>query len=173
MRAPLWPLRLLEAKGVVFAWTGPDFQEVLGASGGGLLTGALFDEGEDAASRGAGRLAPARDQQGEVPRAPPGHYRFEVRARGQGGAWGPLLGFDLEVHPPWWGTVWGRLLSVLLLGAGVAGMMHWRARRLRRGNAGLEALVLARTTELGRARERVAQAEKLSAMGQLLARLSH
>ncbi|HYO54623.1 hypothetical protein [Archangium sp.] len=51
--------------------------------------------------------------------------------------------------------------------------LRWRARRLRRRNAELEALVLARTTELGRARERVAQAEKLSAMGQLLAWLSH
>ncbi|HYO52728.1 sensor histidine kinase [Archangium sp.] len=109
----------------------------------------------------------------KYPVLPPGHYRFEVRARGQGGAWGPLLGFDLEVHPPWWGTVWGRLLDVLLLGAGVAGMVRWRARRLRRRNAELEALVLARTTEPGWARERVAQTEKLSAMGQLLARLSH
>jgi signal transduction histidine kinase/ligand-binding sensor domain-containing protein len=107
------------------------------------------------------------------PVLPPGGYRFEVRARGQGGDWGPVLGFDLEVHPPWWGTVWGRLLGVLLVGAGVAGMVRWRARRLRRRNAELEELVLARTAELGRARERVAQAEKLSAMGQLMARLSH
>ncbi|HEX8818338.1 MAG TPA: HAMP domain-containing sensor histidine kinase, partial [Archangium sp.] len=104
---------------------------------------------------------------------PPGRYRFEVRARGEGGTWGPTLGFDLEVHPPWWGTVWGGLLGVLGLGAGVAGMVRWRARRLQRRNAELEALVLARTTELTRARERVAQAEKLSAMGQLMARLSH
>ena len=107
------------------------------------------------------------------PVLPPGSYRFEVRARGEGGAWGPPLGFDLEVHPPWWGTVWGRLLGVLVLGTGVAGMVRWRARRLQRRNAELEALVVARTTELTRARERVAQAEKLSAMGQLMARLSH
>ncbi len=104
---------------------------------------------------------------------PPGRYRFEVRGRAEGGVWGPTTGFDLEVLPPWWGTVWARLVSVLLLGAGVAGMVRWRGRRLQRRNAELEALVLARTHELTRALERVAQAEKLSAMGQLLARLSH
>ncbi len=104
---------------------------------------------------------------------PPGRYRFEVRARGEDGVWGPPMGVDLEVHPPWWGTAWGRLLGLLLLGAGVAGMVRWRGQHLQRRNAELEALVLARTNELTRARERVAQAEKLSAMGQLLARLSH
>jgi signal transduction histidine kinase len=52
-------------------------------------------------------------------------------------------------------------------------MVRWRGQRLQRRNAELEALVQARTHELTRARERVAQAEKLSAMGQLLARLSH
>ena len=103
----------------------------------------------------------------------PGRYRFEMRARGESGVWGPITGVDLEVLPPWWGTVWARLASVLVLGAGVAGMVRWRGRRLQRRNAELEALVLARTNELTRARERVAQAEKLSAMGQLLARLSH
>ena len=103
----------------------------------------------------------------------PGSYRFEVRARNDQGAWGPVSGMSLVVHAPWWASWWARGLGVLLLGGAVAGAMRWRDLALRRKNAELERLVEARTTELARAREKVAQAEKLSAMGQLLARLSH
>jgi signal transduction histidine kinase/ligand-binding sensor domain-containing protein len=104
---------------------------------------------------------------------PPGQYRFEARARNDRGAWGPVAGLALVVHPPWWASWWARGLGVLLLGAAVVGVVRWRDFTLRRRNAELERLVEARTAELHQAREKVLQAEKLSAMGQLLARLSH
>ncbi|QRN96960.1 hypothetical protein JRI60_49710 [Archangium violaceum] len=103
----------------------------------------------------------------------PGGYRLEVRARSGGGEWGPLAGLSLVVHAPWWASWWARSLGVLLLGAVVAGVVRWRGLRLQRRNAELVRLVEARTAELDRAREKMVQAEKLSAMGQLLARLSH
>ncbi|WP_257460377.1 sensor histidine kinase [Archangium lipolyticum] len=103
----------------------------------------------------------------------PGGYRFEARARNGRGEWGPVAGVDLRVHPPWWAAWWARSLGVLLLGAAVAGVVRWRGSRLQRRNAELVHLVEARTVELDEAREKVVQAEKLSAMGQLLARLSH
>ncbi|MFY0562897.1 ATP-binding protein [Archangium lansingense] len=104
---------------------------------------------------------------------PAGSYRFEIRARNEWGPWGPVAGFDLVVHPPWWASWWARGLGVLLLGAAVAGVVRWRVIALRQRNAELERLVAARTAELDHAHEKVMQAEKLSAMGQLLARLSH
>jgi signal transduction histidine kinase/ligand-binding sensor domain-containing protein len=104
---------------------------------------------------------------------PPGDYRLEVRARNGRGPWGAVTGLDLVVHAPWWASWWTRGLGVLGLGAAVVGVVRWRGLRLQRRNAELERLVRARTAELDRARERVAQAEKLTAMGQLLARLSH
>jgi signal transduction histidine kinase len=104
---------------------------------------------------------------------PPASYRLEVRARNGRGEWGPVAGLALVVHAPWWASWWARGVGVLLLGAAVAGVVRWRELVLGRRNAELERLVRARTAELDRARERVAQAEKLSAMGQLLARLSH
>ncbi|WP_257460380.1 two-component regulator propeller domain-containing protein [Archangium lipolyticum] len=103
----------------------------------------------------------------------PGSYRLEVRARNGRGEWGPVVGLGLVVHPPWWASWWARSLGVLLLGAAVAGVVRWRGSRLQRRNAELERQVAARTAELDQAREKVVQAEKLSAMGQLLARLSH
>jgi signal transduction histidine kinase len=84
-----------------------------------------------------------------------------------------VAGLALVVHPPWWASWWARGLGVLLLGAAVVGVVRWRGLTLRRKNAELERLVEARTAELHQAREKVLQAEKLSAMGQLLARLSH
>ncbi|OJT18606.1 hypothetical protein BO221_38280 [Archangium sp. Cb G35] len=104
---------------------------------------------------------------------PAGSYRFEVRARNDWGPWGPVTGFDLVVHPAWWASWWARGLGVLLLGLAVAGVVRWRVIALRRRNLELERLVAARTAELDQARQKVMQAEKLSAMGQLLARLSH
>jgi signal transduction histidine kinase/ligand-binding sensor domain-containing protein len=104
---------------------------------------------------------------------PPGDYRFELRARYGQGAWGEAVGFPLRVLPAWWGTWWARVLGAMVLGAMGAGVMRWRDVALRRRNAELERLVEARTAELAHEREKVAQAEKLSAMGQLMARLSH
>ncbi|HYO73906.1 MAG TPA: ATP-binding protein [Archangium sp.] len=104
---------------------------------------------------------------------PAGRYRFEVRARNEWGPWGPVAGIGLVVHPPWWASWWARGLGVLLLGVAVAGVVRWRGIALRRKNVELERLVAARTAELDQARQKVMQAEKLSAMGQLLARLSH
>jgi signal transduction histidine kinase/ligand-binding sensor domain-containing protein len=103
----------------------------------------------------------------------PGRYRFEIRARNEWGPWGPVAGFNLVVHPPWWASWWARGLGVVLLGAAVGGVVRWRGIALRRKNAELERLVEARTAELDQARQKVMQAEKLSAMGQLMARLSH
>lgn len=104
---------------------------------------------------------------------PAGSYRLEVRARDGRGPWGPVAGFSVTVHPPWWARWWARLLGGVVLGAAVAGVVRWRGLALRRENTELEHLVAARTAELETAREKVIQAEKLSAMGQLLARLSH
>ena len=104
---------------------------------------------------------------------PPGHYRFEARARIRGQPWGPVSGFEVEVRPPWWLTGWGMSLGAALLAGLVVGGGRGWAVTLRRRNAELEVLVRARTAELTQAREQIAQAEKLSAMGQLLARLSH
>jgi signal transduction histidine kinase/ligand-binding sensor domain-containing protein len=104
---------------------------------------------------------------------PPGDYRFELRARNGQGPWSATEGFAVHVPTPWWGSAWARGLGLVLLGVLGLGLHRWRGHALRRRNADLERLVEARTAELAHEREKVAQAEKLSAMGQLMARLSH
>ncbi|HVV83892.1 MAG TPA: ATP-binding protein, partial [Kofleriaceae bacterium] len=104
---------------------------------------------------------------------PAGAYRFTARARYHGGAWGPAVSFAFVVATPWWQTWWFRALagaSVVALGIALA---RWRSRALVARNVELEATVRERTAELVHANEKIAQAEKLSALGRLLAQLSH
>lgn len=122
-----------------------------------------FDDGWHASE---GRAATYR-------KLPPGDYRFEARARQRGRAWGPIASFELSVGTPWWSTWWFRALAasaVVLAGIGLARL---RSRRLVARNAELETLVRHRTLEVVKANERVAHVEKLSALGRLLAQLSH
>ena len=106
-------------------------------------------------------------------RLPAGTYRFVVRARHRGGQWGDATSFAFVVETPWWQTWWLRgLVVVAIIGLGIA-LARWRAHALIARNVELEATVRERTAQLVNATEKVAQAEKLSALGRLLAQLSH
>ncbi|WP_243315572.1 ligand-binding sensor domain-containing protein [Geothrix paludis] len=82
------------------------------------------------------------------PALPGGQYRFEVRAAQGDGAFGPVVGVDFRVRPPWWRTWWAMGLGGLaFLGLGVL-ILRLRVASLARGKAELEALVAKRTIEL-------------------------
>lgn len=82
------------------------------------------------------------------PALPGGHYRFEVRAAQGDGSFGPIVGVDFHVRPPWWRTWWARGLGgMAFLGLGVL-ILRLRVAALARGKAELEALVAKRTEEL-------------------------
>lgn len=55
----------------------------------------------------------------------PGSYRFEVKARTNGSAWGAVTAVPFTVPPPFWATWWFRALAV----AAVAGLT-WASFRL-------------------------------------------
>ena len=104
---------------------------------------------------------------------PPGTYQFAARARYRDGAWGEPTTFEFVVETPFWQTWW---FLCLCAGAGllVVGLtVRWRLRALVRRNLELEETVRERTRDLVDANEKVAHAEKLSALGRLLAQLSH
>lgn len=49
----------------------------------------------------------------------PGEYTFQVKARDQQGAWGPVTSFHFSIIPPFWNTYWFySLLAVSLVGLG-------------------------------------------------------
>jgi signal transduction histidine kinase len=110
-------------------------------------------------------------------RLPAGSYELSARARYRGGAWGDVTRAAFVVEPPWWSTWWFRLACIgagaVLLALVVAAAVRLRSRALTRRNAELQTLVGERTRELVAANQKVAEAEKLSALGRLLAQLSH
>ncbi|HEU4407018.1 MAG TPA: ATP-binding protein [Polyangiaceae bacterium] len=100
-------------------------------------------------------------------------YEFQVRARHPGGDWGPPQALPFVVLPPWWQTTWFFAAAAGALGAALALAVRWRSAALAGRNRELERLVAERTRELTRAQAEIARAEKLSALGRVLAQLSH
>jgi diguanylate cyclase (GGDEF)-like protein len=80
---------------------------------------------------------------------PPGGYRLRVRTLDRGGAWGDAeLGLDIEVRPAWWQRPATQGAMALALLAGVAALVQWRTRALRRQRQWLERQVAERTAAL-------------------------
>jgi signal transduction histidine kinase/ligand-binding sensor domain-containing protein len=103
----------------------------------------------------------------------PDAYEFQARSRHPGGAWGPPRALRFVVLPPWWQTPWFYAALAASAVTAPALAMRWRSAALDRKNRALERLVAERTGELTRALADVARAEKLSALGRVLAQLSH
>ena len=104
---------------------------------------------------------------------PPGTYQFAARARHRDDRWGEPTGFELVVSAPFWMTWWFRVACVAAALVVVVLLVRWRSRALVRRNVELEHTVRERTDALVRANEKVVHAEKLAALGRLLAQLSH
>jgi signal transduction histidine kinase/ligand-binding sensor domain-containing protein len=114
-------------------------------------------------------------QGGEVRyhRLPSGSYEFAARARYRDGTWGEPTIFAFVVETPFW-KMWWFIAPCIAAGLGLVAMgVRWRLRALVRRNLELEETVRERTRDLVAANEKVAHAEKLSALGRLLAQLSH
>lgn len=81
----------------------------------------------------------------------PGSYTFRVRAANQDGVWSTR---DASVHivitPPWWQTLWFRLVVFALVGGSVFGLIWVRERNARTRRQTLEAEIARRTAEVKR-----------------------
>jgi signal transduction histidine kinase/ligand-binding sensor domain-containing protein len=116
---------------------------------------------------------PASTQRLSYAALEPGAYEMQVRARRPNGEFGPAEGLRFTVLAPWWQSWWFRgLCAAAVLAMGVA-VLRWRGYALRRRNDALQKLVADQTRELADAHDEIARAEKLSALGRMLAQLSH
>ncbi|MEJ5225321.1 MAG: diguanylate cyclase, partial [Anaerolineales bacterium] len=88
----------------------------------------------------------------------PGTYTFLVRAANHDGVWSETPArLEIEIRPPWWGTWWFRLGSILLVIGLIAGGVQWRIHSIRAKNRELEQRVNERTRELQNAQQQLQQ----------------
>ncbi|MBD5779903.1 response regulator [Pelagicoccus sp. NFK12] len=101
---------------------------------------------------------------------PPGNYVFRVQAANIDGYWneqGDSLA--IQITPPFWGTVWFRLLIVFLVIAIPVAIFFWRIKAIRNEAKRLEIAVAERTKDLKQANIWLAEANaKTQSHGELL-----
>ncbi|MDW7694127.1 two-component regulator propeller domain-containing protein [Flammeovirgaceae bacterium SG7u.111] len=87
---------------------------------------------------------------------PPKTYTFEVGVYEDENNVLASKKMIIEILPPWWGTIWFRLLVVLLVTGGAIGYYFVRVNLLRKRNKELEHIVKNRTYELSEKNSEIA-----------------
>ncbi|AKS43094.1 response regulator [Wenzhouxiangella marina] len=100
-----------------------------------------------------------------------GAYRFEVRARNVFGELSPVAGYEFDILPPWYRSVWAWIAYALAGALALLLLIHWRTRADRAERQRLEALVEERTHQLRKAAEDAESATR--AKSAFLASMSH
>ena len=130
----------------------------------------------------------AESRQASYSRPWPGRYRLQLRGSNRDGVWASApLEIDVEVRPHLWQTPLFGLAMLLLTALAIGLAWRWRTRSALQRAARLQTLVDERTAALREARDQAEQsldalrrtqdqlvaAEKLAALGQLVAGVAH
>jgi signal transduction histidine kinase/streptogramin lyase/FixJ family two-component response regulator len=80
---------------------------------------------------------------------PPGDYTFRVRGSNRDGIWNEEgAAIRITITPPFWQTLWFRILMLVIVAGGTLGYFSWRVRTVESQKRHLEELVDERTKEL-------------------------
>lgn len=86
----------------------------------------------------------------------PGVYTFKVRGTNNDGVWSPHTArVTIEITPPYWHTAWFRMLILLLVAGGSAGIHYQRLKSIRKQRKLLKHLVNRKTRELAGSKARL------------------
>lgn len=100
----------------------------------------------------------------------PGDYTFKVKASNNDGVWNEKgVSLNVIILPPWWNTLWFKLIVAILLICIISYIVISRVRNLTKQKKLLEKLVVEKTSELlDKNAALVEQAEKLNESNTLL-----
>ncbi len=102
----------------------------------------------------------------------PGEYLFRVKASNNNGIWNEEgISLPITITPPYWQTLWFRILMVSALAALLLAFYFWRIRQLRQIQHNLERQVNQRTLDLTAAHQQALAAVKVK--NEFLANMSH
>ncbi len=87
----------------------------------------------------------------------PGKYTFRVKAIAADGDESPESVFSFEILPPWWSTVWFRVIAALLAILIIYLIYQWRIRTFKQRQKELEKIVKERTAEISEKNEELLQ----------------
>ncbi len=92
---------------------------------------------------------------------PPGEYTFKVKSSESGSNWdNPVTSIKVVVHPPWYFTLWAKILAAILIVAIIFGVVKFRVRSIERRNTILKRIVDKRTGELKESNDKLKQLNK-------------
>nr|CRH05301.1 Putative Two-component hybrid sensor and regulator [Candidatus Magnetococcus massalia] len=96
----------------------------------------------------------------------PGRYTLHIRAANSFGVWNDAgRSLEITVLPPWWGTLWFRLITVVVVINVIFFGYRFRLRTINRQRLQLEAMVTERTLQLSQSQERLAKAQAIAHLG--------
>jgi signal transduction histidine kinase/ligand-binding sensor domain-containing protein len=78
----------------------------------------------------------------------PGKYTFRVKAMNSSGLWSNELSYEFRINPPWWQTVWFKILVFTILSGSFVLFYLWRVSSLKAQKEQLQKMVNEKTTEL-------------------------
>ncbi|MCI5056237.1 MAG: SpoIIE family protein phosphatase, partial [Flavobacteriales bacterium] len=77
-----------------------------------------------------------------------GKYTFLVKARNDDGYWSEPKSFSFVVHPPWWKTIFARIIFSVIVLLMLISYINLRTKNLKAKQKELEKIVRERTTEI-------------------------
>jgi signal transduction histidine kinase/ligand-binding sensor domain-containing protein len=92
--------------------------------------------------------APDEKNEASYANLAPGKYSFKIKAMNSSGFWSNELIYNFRINPPWWQTLWFKILAFTFLTVLLVLLYRWRIANLKAQKVQLQKMVWEKTSEL-------------------------